>query len=68
VFFQQIDQVQWSGLGIAVTLWQPDLSSIHLSVVGLVVLGAYLLLQRQWSVLAVLAVSSTVAVLSSLLF
>ncbi len=68
VFFQQIDQVQWSGLGMVMTLWQPDLRSINPSVVALVILGAYLLLKRQWSVLAVLGVSSTVAVLASLLF
>ncbi|MFT5117533.1 MAG: chromate transporter [Kiritimatiellia bacterium] len=68
VFFKQIDQVQWSGLGVAVTLWQPDLSSLHPGVVALVILGAYLLLKRQWSVLAVLGISSATAVFTSLLF
>jgi len=66
VFFQQIDQQHWrlwgsEGFGLTLSLWQPAISSINLSVVALVVFGAYLLLKRQWSVVAVLGASSAAA-------
>lgn len=66
VFFQQIGQQQWrlwgsESLGLTFSLWQPVISSLNLSVVALVVFGAYLLLKRQWSVVAVLGASSVAA-------
>lgn len=66
VFFQQIGQQQWrlwdsESFGLTFSLWQPVISSLNLSVVALVVFGAYLLLKRQWSVVAVLGASSVAA-------
>lgn len=66
VFFQHIDQQQWHLLGggyfsLTLSLWQPAISSINVTVVFLVMLGAYLLLKRQWSVVAVLGASSGTA-------
>jgi chromate transporter len=66
VFFQDIGQQHWRLLGsddfgLTLSLWQPAINSINGSVVGLIMLGAYLLLKRRWSVVAVLASSSAVA-------
>jgi chromate transporter len=66
VFFQQIEQQHWrllgsEGFGLTLSLWQPAISSLNLSVVALVIFGAYLLLRRQWSVVAVLGASSAAA-------
>jgi chromate transporter len=70
VFFQNLTQqhrriLEWGDLGIRVSLWQPDFTSINPVVVTLVILGGYLLLKCQWSILAVLGVSAGLAVLLS---
>jgi len=70
VFFQNLSQrhirlFEWGDMGISVSLWQPEFTSINLIVLTLVILGGYLLLKRQWSIVAVLGLSSSLAVLLS---
>jgi chromate transporter len=72
VFFQNIGQQHWRLWGdenveLTLSLWQPSMESINPRVLALVVLGAYLLLKRQWSVVAVLGGSSVAALLLWLL-
>jgi chromate transporter len=72
VFFQNIGQQHWRLWGdenveLTLSLWQPSMESINPWVLALVVLGAYLLLKRQWSVVAVLGGSSVAALLLWLL-
>lgn len=72
VFFQHIDQQHWRLLGneqlnLTFSVWQPTVASMSLSALILVFLGAYLLLHRQWSVVAVLGASSLAACLLWLL-
>ena len=74
VFFGQVDAVT-IGEGAAggilngvvpLTLWQPQWASLHLPVVGLVIISAYLLLHRQWNVVAVLGAASLLSILMTL--
>jgi len=72
VFFQDINQQHWrllgdESFGLTLSLWQPSIGSVNPMVVILVILGAYLLLKRQWSVVTVLGTSSVAALLLWLL-
>ncbi|MGS2717323.1 chromate efflux transporter [Eionea flava] len=73
VLFQEIQQNQWVLLSnqyvtLNLHLWQPVFSSINGGVALLMIINAYLLLKRCWSVFAVLLASSSLAVLISALF
>lgn len=59
VFFGKVEQNQ---LG-PVTLWTPDFTTLNPLVLALVVLSAWLLLLRHWSVLPVLALSAGLALI-----
>lgn len=63
VFFLSVDK---QTLGV-LTLWQPLFSSVKWPVLALTMINGYLLLVRQWNVIAVLAVSSVLMVLGSIL-
>lgn len=69
VLFQDVQQSQWvliagESITLSFHLWQPVWASINGLVIGLMLLNAYLLLLRQWSVLAVLLASSSLAAIT----
>lgn len=58
VFFAEVNTLS---IG-PIKLWQPQWDSVNLTIVGLSLINAYLLLWREWGIVKVLATSSVLAV------